>query len=75
MSLHHLAEHINYELEDLDGRTETDIIVAALDKHVAPILEKTLELIADLQCDVSSDTHQVRLLKDEIYDLLEGKFR
>jgi hypothetical protein len=71
MSLHHLAEHINYELEDLDGRTETDIIVAALDKHVAPILEKTLKLIDEMD----SMPHHAKLLNDEIYDLLEGKFR
>ena len=74
MSMHHLADQINVMLED-NGLTEEEIITAALDRYVYPILEKTLDLIADLQCDVSLDTHKVRLLKDEIHDLLQGKFR
>jgi len=81
MSLHHLAEHINYELENTDHDEETDadtdIIVAALDRYVAPILTKTLDLISDAEKKIADPvyTHQIKMLKDEINDLLQGKFR
>ena len=79
MSMHHLADQINVMLED-DGLTEEEIITAALDRHVYPILEKTLGLIADIEknnwdCTARYNMHQVRLLKDEIHDLLQGRFR
>jgi hypothetical protein len=75
MSLHHLANHIDYGLEDPDGHTEEEIVCAALDKYVDPILTKTLDMIYSIEHGSVLDMHQVRLLKDEINDLLQGKFR